>query len=48
VWFDQGVRISFVRRDVDRGGVELVEVHRPDDVLRDAGREGHGQRILFT
>jgi hypothetical protein len=21
--------------------VELVEVHRPDDVLRDAGREGH-------
>lgn len=32
VWLDEGVRIGFIRRDVDCGRVEIVEVDRPDDL----------------
>src|SRR5207342_2426687 len=33
------------RRNVDRGGVEVIEIDRSDDLFRDAGRECDGHPI---
>ena len=46
--FNEGVRVCFVCGDVDFGGVKVVEVNRPDDLLGDTRREGDRHTILLA
>ena len=46
--FNEGIRVSLVCSDVDRGRVEIVEVDRPNDLLGDAGCQSDRQPIPLT
>jgi hypothetical protein len=48
VRFHGGIRIRLVHGDVDCVRVKLVEVHRPNDLLGDARREGDRDPVPFT
>jgi hypothetical protein len=48
VRFNESVGVCLVCSDVDFGGVKVVEVDRPDDLLGDTGREGDRDTILLA
>ena len=48
MWFDEGLRISLVRGNIDRRRIEIVQVDRPYDLLGDACRERDGHPIALT
>jgi hypothetical protein len=48
VRFDEGVRISLVRDNVDLCGIEVVQVHRPNDILGYPGGQRDRDPITFT
>jgi hypothetical protein len=48
VWHNKGVRVGFVSADVDRRGVQVVEVDSADNLLGDAGGERDGDPVALT
>jgi hypothetical protein len=48
VWHNKGVRVGFVSADVDRRGVQVVEVDSADNLLGDAGGERDSDPVALT